>query len=195
MSSKDYQLHQTPPNKQRLPEYVQDDPWIVSFLQHAEIGHIATRWDEQPFITPSTFWYDRDHHQIIFHSNVAGRIRANAERHPEVCFEAGEHGRFLPSNIALEFSVQYQSVVAFGVIRVITDPEEKRRGLYGLIAKYFPGMEAGVDYRPITDKELRLTSVYAIQIESWSGKRNWPEQAEQNPDWPPRPDSGFEPGS
>ena len=45
-------------------------------------------------------------------------------------------------------------------------------------------MEAGEEYRPITDKELATTSVYAIKIESWSGKENWPESAEQSDLWP-----------
>jgi nitroimidazol reductase NimA-like FMN-containing flavoprotein (pyridoxamine 5'-phosphate oxidase superfamily) len=146
MSSKDYSLGVTPPNRQRLPEYAQDDQWIRNFLIRTKIGHIATRWDEQPFITPNTFWYDEAQHEIIFHSNIVGRVRANSERHPEVCFEASEFGRLLPSNVALEFSLQYESVVAFGKIRVIEDFEEKRRALYGLIEKYFPTMAAGKEY-------------------------------------------------
>ena len=56
--------------------------------------------------------------------------------------------------------------------------------LYGLIQKYFPIMRAGQDYRPITEAELKRTSVYAIAIESWSGKRNWAEEAEQSDEWP-----------
>ncbi len=94
-------------------------------------------------------------------------------------------GRFLASNVALELSVQYASVIAFGRVRVLEDPAEKRRALYGLIAKYFPGMRAGHEYRPITDQELDRTSVYAMAVESWSGKENWPEQAEQSDQWLP----------
>jgi nitroimidazol reductase NimA-like FMN-containing flavoprotein (pyridoxamine 5'-phosphate oxidase superfamily) len=45
-------------------------------------------------------------------------------------------------------------------------------------------MTSGEDYRPITDEELKRTSVYAIAIESWSGKRNWPQQADQSNEWP-----------
>jgi len=172
-------------NKQRLAEYVQDDQWIVDFLKKTKIGHIATRWDDQPFITPSTFWYDEIGQEIIFHSNIVGRVRANIERHPEVCFEASEYGRFLPSNIALEFSMQYESVICFGKIRVIDDDEEKKVALYKLIEKYFPGMEPGKEYRPITDKELNRTSVYTISIDNWSGKRNWEEEAEQSEKWKP----------
>jgi nitroimidazol reductase NimA-like FMN-containing flavoprotein (pyridoxamine 5'-phosphate oxidase superfamily) len=184
MSKQDYSLDQ-PLNKQRLTEYQQDDQWIIEFLDRAKIGHIATRWDNQPYITPNTFWYDGENQEIIFHSNIVGRIRANSERHPEVCFEASEYGQFLPSNIALEFSMQYESVICFGKIRIIVDDEEKKRGLYGLIRKYFPDMQPGKEYRPITDQELKRTSVYAIKIESWSGKRNWSTKAEQSDDWKP----------
>jgi nitroimidazol reductase NimA-like FMN-containing flavoprotein (pyridoxamine 5'-phosphate oxidase superfamily) len=182
---KDYSLEVTPANEQRRKELAQSDEWIRSFLQRAAIGHVATRWDDQPFITPTNFWYDPDRHAIYFHSNIVGRIRANSERHDRVCFEANEYGRFLPSNVALEFSIQYESVVAFGAIRVIEDDDEKCRVLYGLLKKYFPAMTPGKEFRPITDQELKRTTVYAIAIASWSGKRNWKDQAEQSDEWPP----------
>ncbi|HEX9615798.1 MAG TPA: pyridoxamine 5'-phosphate oxidase family protein [Anaerolineales bacterium] len=189
---RDYSLDRTPPNVQRRPQNACNDDWTRSFLARARIGHIATRWDDQPFITPTTFWYDPARHEIYFHSNISGRVRANAERHPHVCFEASESGRLLPSNVALEFSIQYESVIAFGQIRVIEEREEKRRILYGLIGKYFPRMSPGEQYRPITDQELKRTSVYSIAIDSWSGKRNWNERAEQSEAWPPLGEEFFE---
>ena len=182
---KDYSLDITPANAQRRAEYAQGDDWIRDFLRRAPIGHIATRWDEQPFITPSLFWYDPERQAIYFHSNISGRVRANAERHPQVCFEACEMGKLLPSNVALEFSLQYESAIVFGKIRVLDDEEEQRRALTGLIAKYFPDMTPGVHYRPITDQELKRTSVYAIAIETWSGKRNWKDRADQSEEWAP----------
>ena len=182
---KDYSLAVTPANEQRRPKNAMSDEWVQDFLRRAAIGHVATRWDDQPFITPTNFWYDPSRHVIYFHSNITGRMRANCERHPQACFEASEYGKFLPSNVALEFSIQYQSAIVFGKIRVIEDAGEKRYALYGLIGKYFPGMQPGQEYRPITDAELKRTSVYAIVIESWSGKRNWPDEAEQSDEWAP----------
>lgn len=190
--AKDYSLDKTPANQQRLRDYACDDEWIKNFLAQAQIGHIATRWDEQPFITPTLFWYDSQHHEIYFHSNITGRVRANAERFPEVCFEASQMGKLLPSNVALEFSLQYESVIAFGRIRILDGEDEKRRALYGLIEKYFPEMTPGDHYRPITEKELKRTSAYAISIESWSGKRNWKDRAEQSDQWPPLGEEWFE---
>lgn len=182
----------SPSDHQRLPEYKRDDDWIRAFLHRTKVGHIASTWDDQPFLNPSTFWYDETNERIIFHSNIAGRVRANLERNPKVCLEASEPGKLLPSNIALEFSLQYRSVMVFGTARVLEDPEEKRSALYGLIQKYFPEMEAGVAYRPITDKELKRTSVYAIEIESWSGKENWKERADQSDEWPTLDEKWFD---
>jgi nitroimidazol reductase NimA-like FMN-containing flavoprotein (pyridoxamine 5'-phosphate oxidase superfamily) len=188
---RDYE-NQSPTAFQRLPEYTRDDDWIRTFLHEARVGHIASSWDDQPFLTPSTFWFDEANQRIIFHSNIAGRIRANIERNPKICLESSELGNLLPSNVALEFSLQYRSVMVFGSAHILEDADEKRAALYGLIKKYFPEMEAGKEYRPITDKELIRTTVYAIEIESWSGKNNWKERADQSEEWHPLDKKWFE---
>jgi len=180
-----YDLNVTPPNRQRHPEYACSDEWNQQFLRDAQIGHIATRWENQPFITPTLFYYAAEQHTIYIHANIVGRLRANAERFPEVCFETSNSGKLLPSNAALEFSLQYKSVIAFGKIRLIENEAEKEQVLYWLIEKYFPELHPGVHYRPITPQELQSTSVLAIAIESWSGKRNWKESAKQVKDWSP----------
>lgn len=174
---------ESPTSFQRLPEYKRGDDWIRIFLREAQVGHIASAREGQPFLNPSTFWFDEENHQIIFHSNLTGRVRSNVEANPRVCFEASEMGKLLPSNIALEFSLQYRSVIVFGRARLVTDPVEARRVLYGLIRKYFPKMQAGKEFREITDRELKRTSVYAIQIEEWSGKENWKDRADQSDEW------------
>ena len=191
--SRDYNLeNQSPTAHQRLPEYRRDDDWIRAFLHRGQIAHIATRWDDQPFITPTNYLYDEASHRLIFHSNISGRIRANIERHPEMCVEVSEMGKLLPSNIALEFSIQYRSVIVFGKARIIEDQNEKREVLHKLIAKYFGEMQINKDYRPATDKELRRTSVYEIKIESWSGKENWKDRADQSDEWPMLDEKWFE---
>ena len=177
---------------QRRPHLTRDDDWIRAFLKEVKVGHIATSLDGQPFVNPTTFWYDEENHQVVFHSNVAGRVRSNIESNPQVSLEASELGRLLPSNVALEFSLQFRSVVIFGAARLISDPVEARRSLYGLIGKYFPNMRAGKEFREITDKELRATSIYALKIESWSAKENWADRADQSDEWPALDEKWFE---
>jgi nitroimidazol reductase NimA-like FMN-containing flavoprotein (pyridoxamine 5'-phosphate oxidase superfamily) len=182
---------QSPTAFQRLPEYKRDDEWIRRFLRNAKVGHIASVGDAQPFINPTTFWLDEAENQIIFHSNLTGRIRSNIGGNARVCFEASELGKMLPSNVALEFSLQYRSVIVFGEARLVSDPGEARRVLYCLIHKYFPEMTPGREFREITEKELKRTSVYAIRIEAWSGKENWKERADQSDEWAPLAEEWF----
>jgi len=172
-----------PTQFQRLPHYTRDEDWIRAFLQTALIGHLGHVREDQPYVTPTNFWYDDTTRQLYFHSNLTGRMADNLLHDPRVCLEVSEYGRFLPSNLALEFGVQYRSVMVFGRVSLVASEEDKRRALYGLLRKYFPESEPGLDYRPITDQELARTNVYLLQIDSWSGKENWKEQAQQSAEW------------
>jgi hypothetical protein len=173
-----------PADHQRRPEYVRDDVWIRDFLRRGEIAHIASLQDGQPWVTPSTYYFDEPGHRLIFHSNITGRLRFNIEHNPRASAEVSEMGKPLPSNAALEFSLQYRSVMVFGKAQLITNPGEQTDMLHQLIAKYFGQMELGKDYRPVTEKELKRVSVYGLKIEAWSGKENWKERADQIDEWP-----------
>ncbi len=182
---RDYSLKKNLPTAhQRKPEYTRGDAWIRAFLHRGQVAHIATVWNGQPFITPTNYYFDEPGHRLIFHSNVAGRLRANIEQHLLVCAEVSEIGRYLPSNIAFEFGVQFRSVMVFGEAHILDDREEQRHMLHLLIAKYFSPMKLGSDYRPVTDQELKRTTVYELRIQSWSGKENWKDQADQSDEWP-----------
>lgn len=172
-----------PPTRPRRPGNAKDDAWIRAFLHLGLVAHIGTRWNDRPFVHPSSYWFDEDRHELVFHSNVVGRLRANSERHDEMCLEISEFGRFLPSNNPLEISLQYRSVMVFGRARVV-EGDEARRALYGLVQKYFPSMVPGREYRLIRDEDLARTSVYAVAIDDWSGKENWADRADQTDEHP-----------
>jgi nitroimidazol reductase NimA-like FMN-containing flavoprotein (pyridoxamine 5'-phosphate oxidase superfamily) len=176
---------------------VEDDGWIRSFLHSSPVGVLATVAEGQPFINTNLFVYDEDSHAVFFHTARLGRTRSNIEDGPRVCYSVSEMGRILPDDVALEFSVEYASVVIFGRAGVVSDDEEKDRALQLLMDKYAPHLKPGADYRPPNKEELDRTSVYRIDIESWSCKKN-----EKAPDFPGayryddhRPPSPFRPGS
>lgn len=174
-----------PEQYQRLPEYQRADAWIGAFLKRGLIAQVAhTDQHGQPFITATNYWFDEENHQILFHSNIAGRIRSNLEHQSRVCVSVSEYGKLLPANTALEFSIQYRSVITYGKVVILQREDQQQRALYGLLGKYFPQLTPGKEYRPITKQELLRTSVYAVEIESWSGKENWPDQAIQSTEWP-----------
>ena len=146
---------------------------MAAFLHEAPYGFLATV-DEggQPYLNSNIFVFDESRRAIYLHTHRTGRTRANIETTGErVTFSAIAMGRLLPADEALEFSVEYAGVVAFGRGHVVKDPAEAREGLQLLLDKYAPHLEPGRDYRGITDGELKRTGVYRIDIESWSGKQ------------------------
>lgn len=155
----------------RIDRAIKSQAEIEAFLQRAPFGYTATSISDQPFLHVGLFWYDPTVRRVYFHTARDGRTRDNVLANSRVCFGVAEIGRLLPADTALEFSNEYASVIAFGRARIVDDAEEKRRGLQGLLDKYFADLAPGRDYRPITDEELARTSVFAIEIEAWSGKQ------------------------
>lgn len=184
-----YDPQQRDPSISRRPQNRRDDDWIRSLLARVGIGRVATVWqsgDGQPFpfITTLAFAYRPETHDIVYHTNITGRLWANVGRGHAATFEATEIGCLLPSNTPLELGVQYRSVVAFGTARLLTDREEARAALTVLSERLFPDLRIGEQSRPILDADLARTSVYSLAVTGWSGKENWQPGADQTPDWP-----------
>ena len=172
---KDY-LNQPLTEMRRNDRGVDDEGWIKGFLHKAAVGTMATVHDGQPFLNSNLFVYDEARHCIYTHTARVGRTRSNIEENARVCFSVMEMGRMLPADEALEFSVEYGSVVAFGQAVVVQDSDEAKNALQMLLDKYAPHLKPGVDYRPPVDEEMVRTSVYRMDIEAWSGKRKQVEE-------------------
>ena len=149
-----------------------NDAWVRDFMKAAPFGYLATVGEEgQPFLNSNLFVYDEDRHCIYLHTHRTGRTRDNVDRADKVAFSASAMGRLLPAPEALEFSVEYSGVNAFGTGRVVEDVAEGKAALQALLDKYAPHLKPGRDYRATTDDELARTAVYRVDIEAWSGKQ------------------------
>ncbi|MCC6805280.1 MAG: pyridoxamine 5'-phosphate oxidase family protein, partial [Anaerolineae bacterium] len=163
---KDY--HTLPANQlRRVDRSVDDDAWIIDMLRRAPFAALATAADGQPFINTNLFVYDEAVHAIYLHTARVGRTRANVESDARVCLSVSEMGRLLPAERAFDFSVEYAGVAVFGRASLVKDPVEAGRGLQLLCDKYFPHLKPGADYRTPTPDELKRTSVFRIDIDSW----------------------------
>ncbi len=159
-----------PFNELRRKDRAKEDAWIVAFLRHAPVGVMATSHEGQPFINTRLFVYDEVAHAIYLHGAKMGRTPALIAENERVCFSASEMGRLLPADEAIESSVEFASVVIFGRACLVDDEGEAKRALQLLMEKYFPQFAPGKDYRPTEAEDLKITAVFRIDIESWSGK-------------------------
>jgi nitroimidazol reductase NimA-like FMN-containing flavoprotein (pyridoxamine 5'-phosphate oxidase superfamily) len=148
-----------------------DEEWIDLFLRTAPYGHLATCWNGEPLLHSNLFWYDGE--ALFWHTAGVGKLRAILDRggHP-AAFSITEQGRILPAARPFDFSSEYASVTVYGTVSVLTDGDEKRRALEGLMAKYAPHLAPGVHYEPMPDEDVAQTSVFCLLIESRVGKHN-----------------------
>ena len=163
----------------RRDRAVEDEQWIRAFLHRAPVGVLATVHDGQPFVNTNLFVYDEAAHAVFVHTARTGRTPSNLSAPARICFSVSEMGRLLPAPEALHFSVEYASVVVFGEASAVPDAGEAGRALQLLLDKYAPHLRPGHDYRPVHPDEIAQTSVFRIDITSWSAKRK-----EAPPDFP-----------
>ncbi len=154
----------------RRRDRARDDAWIRDFIRQARVGVLAMTRGRQPLLNSNLFVYDPARHAVYIHTARTGLTRDVLSRAVPVCFSAFEMGRLLPADEALEFSVEFAAVTAFGSGCVVEDPAEARVALQMLLDKYAPDLRPDRDYRAITEGELKRTSVYRVDIEEWTGK-------------------------
>lgn len=161
----------------RRKDRSKDEAWIRSFLHQGGAAVLATVRDGRPMPIPLNYVYDEGRNAVYVHTARKGATLANLPG--PAALAVFEMGRMLPADEALEFGVEYRSVVVFGTGSVVEDPEEARGALVLIMEKYAPHLQAGVDYRPVAAEEIQRTAVIRVDVEGWSGK----EKAEA-PDFP-----------
>ena len=103
---------------------VEDPSWIENFLEKAPLGMLAIPGEDSPLVNSNLFVYERESRRIYLHTARQGSTRQGAEEPVAAAFAVSEMGRLLPADTALEFSVEYAGVVAFGQLSVVREPEE-----------------------------------------------------------------------
>ena len=156
--------------KMRRKRQAKDDDWIADFLTDADYGVFATCNNGQPYSVARKFVYDSQKHIIYFHGARKGRTIENVGNGTPVSLNVSEMGELFEAKRAADFGVDYKGVVVFGRTMLVENSDEAKYGLQLLMNKYFPHLSPDVDYEAATDVDLKVTAVFRIEIEAWSGK-------------------------
>ena len=148
-----------------------DEAWIKALLKRGAFGTLASTAGDQPFLNAHSYVYDEAKNCIYFHRDPIGRTSANLEHNPKVCYQVVEMGRNYSGRDALDFGVEYRSVVIFGTARRV-ELEEAAYALRLLMEKYAPHLDFGHDYTAFKPDCPQAAAVYRVDIEQWSGKKN-----------------------
>jgi nitroimidazol reductase NimA-like FMN-containing flavoprotein (pyridoxamine 5'-phosphate oxidase superfamily) len=137
-----------------------------SILDEGLVAHVGLDTGSGVMVIPMTYARLRD--ELILHGAVASRWLSSFEegRPISVCVTILD-GLVLAQS-AFSHSMNYRSVVAFGVATVVTEPQKKDAAFKALLDHLVPGRWD--DSRQPDKKEIEATTVLAMPIDEASVK-------------------------
>lgn len=151
----------------RLPNRGSNEPATVQrILDAGFLAHVGFCVAEQPFVIPTL--YGRDGEKLYLHGSAASRMLRELESGIPACVTVTIVDGLVLARSAFHHSMNYRSVVAFGIARKIGDPILKTSALRIIAEQVIPGRWA--DVRAPNEKELKATAVLEFSIEEASAK-------------------------
>ena len=148
--------------KQQLPD--EECRQILSSTKRGVLSVLGD--DDYPYGVPINFVYlpnVGEHGAVYFHSALTGHKIDAITAHDKASFAVMDEGRRNEG----EWWYYVNSVICFGRICVVEDPELIHSSLYALGSKYFP---AGTDIEADIAKNGRRVKMLELKIEHMTGK-------------------------
>lgn len=145
---------------------------IEEILERSKVLHLAMCRDGQPYLVPLNFGYRAG--GIYLHSGLQGLKMEVLRANPRVCFEVCLDVEPVPAALPCAWSCHYRSVIGFGTVVEITEPQDRIDGISAIVSHY-----AGPGHHEIAPEAFARTVVLRIDIESITGKRHQAPSAPQ----------------
>ena len=137
---------------------------IIRILQRRTSGVLALSGsDGWPYAVPLSFVYDEG--KIYFHCAGSGHKLDIIRQNFRASFCVIDQDQIVPE----EYTTLFRSVILFGQIRILEDPQEKRAAIEMLAARYAPEDTEQNRTRAI-DREWEPLCMLEMQIAHMSGK-------------------------
>src|SRR5579863_7594861 len=138
---------------------------IADILLRSKVAHVGIVENDWPVVIPMTFAFNPETPDVLYiHGSQLARILGGAATRARVCVTVTELSGLVYSKTALNHSMIYRSVIAFGRMRVVDDPETKGDVFRRMIGRYFDGRTEGRDYSAPTQDHLAMTKLVAVDV-------------------------------
>ena len=174
-----------PSNRSRLRRLhdraAYDAASIHAILDAQPLAHIGHLIDGAPTVTPTLQWREGD--RVYWHGSSASRmIRASAGQNVSLTVTLLDG--LVMARSGLEHSVNFRSVMVFGIAQQITDAALKASHLEVMINQMFPARWPQL--RPMTTQELKATAILSLPLDEASAKvaTGMPTDLPADMNWP-----------
>lgn len=139
---------------------------VHAILDAARVCHVGYVIDGQPYVTPTMHW--REGERLYWHGSAASRMLRAVKQAVPVCVTVTLFDGLVLARSAFNHSANYRAAMVFGRARAVEDADEKEAALDRLMDILVPGRRH--ELRPNSARELKATTVVAMEIETASAK-------------------------
>ncbi len=143
-----------------------DRATVEAILDEALFCHVGYVLDGRPRVIPTI--HVRVGDTLYIHGSTASRTLRAIRDGEEVCLVATLLDGLVLARSAVNHSMNYRSVVAYGHVREVTDPEEKWTAQRALVEHVCAGRSHQA--RMPDDEEMKQTTILAIPLLEASAK-------------------------
>lgn len=142
-----------------------DKASVHAILDAGLIAHVALPGDE-PIVVPMI--YGRDEDTLFLHGARKARVVRSLESGKQACVNVTTIDGIVYARSAFNSSMNYRSVTVFGTPNLVEGREDKLHAMHVISEHIMPGRWD--ELRAPLEKEIKMTGVVALPIESASGK-------------------------
>ncbi len=138
---------------------------IDEIINSCDVCRLGLAKDNLPYIVPLSFGYDGKN--VYFHTAPTGQKIEYLAANAQVCVEFERDVRIIPHESSpCSWSTSFQSVICFGEVEEITEPEKMLVAL-NIIMRHYSGREW-----EISPEKLPALRTWRIKIAAWHGKQS-----------------------
>ena len=180
--SKDYEVSKQNKVRQLREKATYDQQTVHSILDSALLASVGFVQDGQPVVVPML--YGREGETVYLHGARKARVIRLLESTTTACLNITHVDALVYARSVFNSSMNYRSVTVFGTPRLVEGRDEKLHALKVIADSTMPGRWDEV--RESHDKEIKMTGVIALEIESASAKvsTGMPEDEDEDYDIP-----------
>jgi nitroimidazol reductase NimA-like FMN-containing flavoprotein (pyridoxamine 5'-phosphate oxidase superfamily) len=143
-----------------------DRATVYAILDEGILCHVGYQLEHQPVVTPTLYWREGD--RLYWHGSAASRMLRKLRGGIPACLTVTLMDALVLARSGFHHSINYRSVMAFGVASELSGHAEKLASLEAFMEKLVPGRWR--ELRPPTAQEIKATLLLSMPIEQVSAK-------------------------
>lgn len=153
----------------RKDREIKDYSKIMDIINDCDCCRLGLVDNNEAYIIPMNFGYDIIDEQIFlyFHCANEGRKIDLLPKQSVVSFEMDTKHRLAEGNLGCDFSFLYQSIMGTGIVKEVSDIDEKIYGLQKIMAHY-----TNKTQWEFNEKVLNVTKVLKLSVSALSCKEH-----------------------